>query len=216
MFRSCAVLEDELVRMALLLNEVRSYDKAVGHLFPATERNQDGSPRFSWRVVLQGGMTPYGDRMSGKPIANWQDDEFRWLRSMTFATFEKAGSTEADILAIVGDDTPVGNDKSRSIGEIDPDTILLLQVHDSRIHWMEPREFALKDAVAIGEEPARKLLADKYKYSYFMIGFADGNVWAIDPSVPMNRLVPLMTVAGAKTVDRESLLGRWVKCRYPR
>jgi len=85
------------------------------------------------------------------------------------------------------------------------DVIVVLEVADSKTHWMQPGDYNVTDLLAyrgrIGDH-LHGLLADRLH-----VLFADGEVWALDTSSPIADLQPFLTITGAKSHDRGQLLG---------
>jgi hypothetical protein len=108
------------------------------------------------------------------------------------------------IFAVTGPDT-LFDDAPKTTKNMPEDMILLMEVRDSKIHWMQPGDYNVADLLAyrgkIGDH-LHGLFPDRLH-----VLFADDEIWALSPEAPMTALHPFLTIAGAESHDREELLG---------
>ena len=107
-----------------------------------------------------------------------------------------------DYVAVVGNQTAWPGSRGLKRSEITDDpsrTILVLEIADSRIHWMEPRDPTLDEILASGSS-SRHL-------GFVNALFADGHVGRIRKDISRETLKALLTVSGGETIDPESW--RW-------
>jgi prepilin-type processing-associated H-X9-DG protein len=85
-------------------------------------------------------------------------------------------------------------------------TILLVEVHNSGIHWMEPRDLdASQMAMAINANPARKGVIPGISSGHpgvAQAAMADGSVRALPDDTPPATVRAMLTIAGGETVQR--------------
>jgi hypothetical protein len=93
------------------------------------------------------------------------------------------------------------------LSQLDADTILIVEVRNTGIHWMEPGDLDLRH---LPQTIAADTSADS-----FHVGFADGEVWLLDAKVPVDELRKFLTLEGARQWDRQSCLGPYGRRVYP-
>jgi hypothetical protein len=131
---------------------LHNYADTYGSFPPAYIADENGRPMHSWRVLI----LPYLDQA---PLYNqyrfdepWDGPNNRKLASTILAVFncpsdDHGGtgnaSTMTNYVAIVGPETPWperGATKIRDITDGTSATLLVVEVANSGIHWMEPRD----------------------------------------------------------------------------
>jgi len=111
--------------------------------------------------------------------------------------------------AITGSGTAFGDghgEKPRSLDEIDADTILVVEIRNSGIHWMAPGDFDIRTMPKTINDPNGRGISSSHG-SGFHVVFADGAVWYRRNDVPFDQLAKFFTVTGAKANDRDKILG---------
>ncbi len=79
-----------------------------------------------------------------------------------------------------------------------------MEAADSKTHWMQPGDYDVTTLLA-----ANGQLGDHVKSILphrIHVLFADGQVWTLSDDTPMSAVKPFLTIAGAKSADREKLL----------
>ena len=102
-------------------------------------------------------------------------------------------------VAVVGVETAWPGDRGLKRSEITDDpasTILVLEVADSRIHWMEPKDPTLDEILSSG-------LSSRHS-GFVNALFADGTVKRIRTDVSRETLKALLTINGGETLDPAS------------
>ena len=218
------------------------YDRRYGHLpypvryatsGPAVEigmPNGDGRPLCSWRAevaALAGsrGHAPWDisqpwDSPANRPmtdLAAWYG--YDGMATQTWSpryVVSRGTSQRTNMLAITGPGTAFGSDGQtpRRLDDLDPDTILLVEVRDSGIHWMEPGDFDIR-TMPHGIDAAEGRRPSSRHRGGFHVLFADGQVWQIAGHVPFAALKKFFTAAGAAKHDRQRELAPHVVDRYP-
>lgn len=125
-----------------------NYDTSYGSLPPAFLADDDGKPMHSWRVLV----LPFLDQNDLYKQYNfdepWDGPNNRKLETKMPALFacpddSARKNLRTSYVVVVGQQTPFQGRHSRSVTRI-PDgssnTILVAEMADSGIHWMEPRD----------------------------------------------------------------------------
>jgi len=168
---------------------------------PTVHRDSLGKPLSSWRFLvlrwLQGERTDDFDH-------HWCDPVYYQVACIPPPFYCLAGksaesSLDTNIVAIAGPGTAFDGSE-RSLEDLDKDTILLIEVAESGVHWMEPGDLDVRRIPAS--------IARGINGTGMHVGFADGEVWLLDPEVPIDQLRVFFTVHGAKHTDREDVLGK--------
>jgi hypothetical protein len=104
-----------------------------------------------------------------------------------------------DYIAVVGPRTAWPGNTGRRLAEITDErasTILVVEVADSGIHWMEPRDPTLEELLASGPS--------SHHPGYFFALFADFRVRAVRKDVDRATLEALLTIDGGETIEPRS------------
>ena len=102
-------------------------------------------------------------------------------------------------VAVVGVETAWPADRGLKRSEITDDpasTILVLEVANSRIHWMEPKDPTLDEILSSG--------LSSHHSGFVNALFADGVVKRIRTDVSRETLKALLTVSGSEKIDDAS------------
>jgi len=150
-----------------------NYHDEFGSLPPAVVTDESGRPMHSWRVLLMNN----GGHMDGysrqPPLPEYRFDEpwnspsNRKLESTCFRTFACSSDPDSGALkrtnfvAVVGADTLWPRTGTRDFGDLQEphkhskykDKILLIELPDSHIHWIEPRDITFDEAIALFTAP---------------------------------------------------------------
>jgi hypothetical protein len=202
----------------VLADETRSTS-----LLPPLQLSTSDGKAVGWRLVWS--VHSLADAPS--PSVGRQSSEFDLYDDMSCKTFcwepcktRPRGSRFTKVMAIDGADSAYNQIRLhgwRQIEDIASDAILLTEVVNSTVPWMAagdvapdriPRTIHPKDGLGIGSNRPN---------GGFIVGFVDGEVWAIDESVPFEQLLRFLTVSGARKADREMILGPYARLkREPR
>lgn len=90
-----------------------------------------------------------------------------------------------------------------------PQAILLTEVCNSTVPWMQAGDLEL-DTIPREINSSEKLgIGSAHGYDQFAVGFADGEVWLLDSSIPFSKLGKFLTVESAQKHDRKNILGKY-------
>lgn len=132
---------------------LKAYHADYGKFPPAFIADADGNPMHSWRVLILpylGQQELYDQYRFDEP---WDSEYNAQLATSSGKTqglgFSCPGDADSEVkdhtnyVAVVGPETAMPGDKSRSLGELangGSETILLVEIRDSKIRWFEPRD----------------------------------------------------------------------------
>jgi prepilin-type processing-associated H-X9-DG protein len=154
---------------------------------------------LSWRHVL---MASLGD-LPADPAA--------WPNVRTpFSRAPRPGDptwNHTRIFAVTGPGTAWGDGRfpPSSLDGLDRDTILLVEVRNSGIHWMEPGDFDLRTMPRTINARDGRGISGAHPLG-FHVGFADGSVAFVSNDVPFETLEKFFTIEGAKRYEWDELV----------
>jgi hypothetical protein len=181
----------------LLLEET-----ALERLPPASVMNENGVPIASWRQVRYIQQMPIPENPGPRDLS-WMDPRYQRLRATPAELFCYSGNTFTSVMAVVGPGTAFGADERLLVSELPDDCILIVEVYQRKIHWMEPGDL---DISAL-QQPRHAAIRPSNNWGNgFCVGFADGSVWRLRNDTPLDVLTLFCTVEGARKSDRESTL----------
>lgn len=165
---------------------LRQYHAEYGSLPPAAQKNDRNLPVNSWRVHLLPWLGRRNHNLRYKLDEPWFSEWNRQFVSLMPARSPQFGpgvfeswnedyrpGQQTRFLAVTGPGTPWPDEGTIRLSDIPQParTVLLLEVPDSQIHWMEPYDLPLSELYITG--PVHAL-------------FADGNVRLLNPDESRN------------------------------
>jgi len=152
-----------LGRRALCMNNLKNitlallnYEASHGCFPPAYLADENGKPMHSWRVLI----LPYIARQDLYEAYRfdepWDGPNNRKLHNVVIDLFKCPSDTtprnqpNTSYLAVVGPHVAWAGERGRKWEEFSDgsqDTILLVETANSGIHWMEPRDITLEEAL---------------------------------------------------------------------
>lgn len=120
-------------------------------------------------------------------------------------TDASASARDTEIFAITGPGTAWGDgvtEPPHVLSKLPGDTILIAEVRNSGVHWMEPGDFDIRTMPRTLNAPDGKGISSRFTEG-FHVGFADGEVWFLSNEVGFERLAKFFTIDGASAHDRE-------------
>jgi len=200
--RVAAVRKSREHNMERIVQAIRNRHRQDGFLRSPIHRDRFGNPVCSWRYPLLEWIEQSECRRCYD--VPWTDPVNFELANTPYRVycFPSADDVEnplqTNVCLVTGPGT-VFDGRRWSLEDIDGDTILIVEVARSGVHWMEPGDLdinAIPPSITAG-------LDGKGLH----VGFADGNVWYLDAGVPLEHLKSFFTVEGARRLDREEVLG---------
>jgi hypothetical protein len=194
-------------------------------------RNGEGQVLYGWRVEILPDLEglPYGSWTLVR-TQPWNSQAssalFQWYSS--FYSYDRSNSPgnaletsdeslpEANALAITGPGTAFGDgsERPKSLKDISPGTILVVESRASGIPWPAPGDLDIRNMPKTINAADAKGISSRHPGGVHVI-FADKQVWFISDKVPFETLSRFFTVVDAKKYDREVLLGPYVLDRNP-
>ncbi|MDP6448130.1 MAG: DUF1559 domain-containing protein [Pirellulaceae bacterium] len=169
-------------------------------VFPqAVVNDENGAPMHSWRVAL----LPY---LKGQDIFDAYDFDQPWNSVHNMKVGERApdcfrcwkceGKSPAstNIMAVTGAKTCWPSSRAIRLGDIadgPDDTIQLISLPDTGIHWLQPVDFKIGDPRPAGRHGQGHAVA-----------FADGSVGLLPGT---HSIEPFATIAAGDSVDRQAI-----------
>ena len=190
-----------------------NYEAAYGCFPPAYIADERGRPMHSWRVLI----LPY---MEQQPLYDkydlneaWDGPNNRKLAKDIPSVYgcpsdanRSNVSTFTNYVAVVGPQTAWPGAKPVKIADITDGTsrtILVVEVANSGIHWMEPRDLDFTQMIhAVNPKAGRGISSEHAGGAN--VALVDGSVHFLSEDLPSESLRALLTRAGAEAVDPES------------
>lgn len=198
---------NNLKHIALAL---QNYHQVYGCFPPAHVDSPDGKPMHSWRVLLLP-FLDYDDLYKQYDLAEpWDGPHNSRLRGKCPSVYRcplasDRNPSATSYLAVVGAATLWPGGKSPRLEDIRDgmsNTIGMVEVADSDINWMEPRDMGFDQAV-VGVNKDRQVGISSNHSGGANVSFVDGSVRYLPESVSPAALKALLTIAGGETVEED-------------
>lgn len=199
---------------------LQGYHDAHGCFPPAYISDEGGRPMHSWRVLI----LPYiGQRALYEQYAfsePWDGPNNRKLAGQIPSVYQCPSSNAAaggrpatSYLAVVGPKNVWPRGKTTKLSDIRDGaayTIMLVEVANSDIHWMEPRDLSFEDALRGINSPEGMGISSRHisGEDYFHYGtpianvaFADTHVRRLPEGFPVEELKSLLTIDAGDAVE---------------
>lgn len=198
-------------RRTVCLNNMRQVALAMhnfqsehGHFPPAYIADENGKPMHSWRVLL----LPYLDRQDlferysmkepwDGPNNQKLADEFVEVFSCPSHDQRHGESNCTSYCIVTGEGTMFDADRTVDFSDIrdgSSNTVVLLEVNRTDIHWMEPRDLTVDEAVGVFEQVSNSE-QDGNHPGLQNVAFADGSTRTLTTSTTGNELLNLFLIA---------------------
>ncbi len=189
---------------------LRNYHETYGSFPPAYTVNKNGKPLCSWRVLLTA-SDPSSSHIYNSYNFNepWNGPNNRKLAVLrpTFYSCKNDSAQQSDSLctsyvAIVGPGATLQGGEPFKMA--DPQCrqnqiILIAEVADSGINWMEPRDLDVSRMSFLLNDPSRPSISSRDSGGPGVL-FADGQVDRLDPSITRDALKTMTTFTGGGAV----------------
>jgi prepilin-type processing-associated H-X9-DG protein len=184
-----------------------NYESTYNCFPPAYIADADGKPMHSWRVLILPYLEEHAVYKKYDFNEPWNGPHNRQLADEINAIFrcpEASGSaSETSYVAVVGPETgwpgatPL---KIRDIRDGTSKTIAIVEVANSGINWMEPRDMTLAEALKGINPPGADLKISSEHAGGAMVGFFDAHVSFLQNGLSTDVLRGLLTAAGGEPV----------------
>jgi hypothetical protein len=179
----------------------------VYHRFPpAYVADENGKPMHSWRVLI----LPF---LEQKPLYDLYRFDEPWdgpnnsklageLKILRCPADGTGGKGQTSYVAVVGPGTAWPGAKSIDLADIkdgSSSTILVVEVHNSGISWMEPRDLDVSQ-MPMTINPKTGLGISSSHPRCAQAARADGSVFSIDENTPPETIRAMLTIAGREPI----------------
>lgn len=178
---------------------------------PAYLTDEDGKPIHSWRALI----LPYLEDEQLSKLAKeyrfdepWNGPNNRKLADKMPELFRcpshEAKDNNTGYVAIVGAPTAWPGDEGVSIKDVHDGTsrtIQIVEIADSGINWLEPRDLSFDEALQGINPPDTKLSISSAHPGGSNFLFCDGSVHFLPDDVPLETLRGLLTRDGGEDVE---------------
>ncbi|MBL8850840.1 MAG: DUF1559 domain-containing protein [Planctomycetaceae bacterium] len=189
-----------------------TYHDTYGCFPPAYVADADGKPMHSWRVLL----LPFVDQAKvyeqyrfDEP---WDSPHNRTLASKIYAPLYQCPSgahfettTHTDYVVIVGPETLFPGTTTTRLSDIadgSEHTLLLVEIANSDIDWMEPRDLRADEMSFALNDPGHPSISSPHPRGP-CVALADGNVRHLNAPVIPSTLEAMTTIAGGEPATLE-------------
>ena len=202
---------------------LQNYHDVEGAFPPAFASDPDGKPLCSWRVLI----SPYCEQReffdSYNLKASWDDKaNLALAQSDSFVNlfacpsdpnykdqFDAVHVPFTNYVAIVGPGTIFpGGGKTVSLSEISDgaeNTILLVEIANSDIHWSEPRDLRFDEMSFTINDPRKPSISSPHDGGPGVL-FADRRFYRIAESISPKTVKALITIDGEDGISRAELV----------
>jgi prepilin-type processing-associated H-X9-DG protein len=183
------------------------YEQEHGTFPPAYVADENGEPKHSWRVLI----LPYLEQMGTYNRYNfdepWNSPENMRLASTDMSIFrcqsdDEANPGETNYVLVTGPGTVFPGSESMkmvSIRDGTSNTIMVVEVHGTGIHWMEPRDLdAAQMAYVVNGGPGE--IGSKHRGGANVV-FCDVHASFVSDATSPEDLRALTTANGAEVVS---------------
>jgi hypothetical protein len=205
--------QNNLKQIAIALH---NYHDVFGELPPAYECDPSGKPMHSWRVLI----TPFIEQTPFYQGYNFAEPwngpnnskQSPAAPSVFRSPFDDGPPGATSYVAIVGPGTVWPDAKSRKFTEVTDgmsNTIMVIELLNTDIHWMEPRDLRVEDLEKVWRDPKHKPpLTSDYDTGYAFVAYADGSVDWLDRDAALKCLQALVSAAGGESPALHERHGR--------
>jgi hypothetical protein len=182
------------------------YHDDYGSFPPAYIADENGKPMHSWRVLL----LPYVDQRNLYRAYHfdepWDGPNNRALAQEAnepriYECPRSSQNGETTYVAVMGPQTMWPGEKSTSLSDVKDgpsNTIMLVEVHNSGIHWMEPRDMEMSQMSMTINSTAGPSISSDHMGGWAHVVFVDGDVRAIENGTQPAAIRAALTIAGGE------------------
>jgi prepilin-type processing-associated H-X9-DG protein len=202
-------------RRTQCLNNIRNiaialhnYHSKYGSLPPAHIADEKGRPMHSWRVLI----LPYLDRSDLYSAYHfdepWDGPENSKLHEIIVDVFacpeegSRSKPTDTSYVAVVGSETIWPGERGFRLDEVADglsQTLMVVEVAKSGIHWMEPRDLAFSTMAKTVNANSGQGISSPHR-GVASAAFADGHIRLLDDKTAAETIESLLTVRGGEKI----------------
>jgi hypothetical protein len=191
-------------RLKSIAIALHNYHDIYGQFPPAYQCDANGQPAHSWRVLIWNLLESqpyastynYGEPWNGPSNIQLQDKN----RIYRFPFDRMSPPLMTNYVAVTGAGTMWSADNSAKVTDIKDgtsNTLMIVEISNSNIHWMEPRDLPLED-LEDWLDPAHKPQLFGNHITGAWVCLADGSVQALPRDVTIERLREMARIADGK------------------
>ena len=221
-------------RLKQIVIALQNYEDDHGSLPPAYIADANGKPMHSWRVLilpyLDGGAAVYQQYRFDEP---WNGPNNKKLATNIPQEFRCPTTDEAEpgspltthYVAVTGPGTAWPGPKAtrtKDFRDGPANTILIAEIANSEISWMEPRDVTLDEALLEGDD-VHKTPSSHHSWgdnfftrTCFLVGniaMADGSCFCLEKRPSRDELAALFSINNRESVD-QTTVRRWQNTQY--
>ena len=194
---------------------LHNYHDIYGTFPPAYQCDPGGRPAHSWRVLIWNLLEaqPYYSQYDfAEPWNGPNNSKLAGHMSRVFRCPDDSTSPPqmTNYVAIVGPGTMwpgEGSTKFASLTDGSVNTLMIVEIAHSDIHWMEPRDLPIEELAAWLDPNHRPQLLGNH-IEGGLVAYADGHVELLPRDVTIQRLKALLTPAGNDVQEGMEAPGR--------
>ena len=203
-------------RLGKLQLALINYHEAFGSLPPAYIADADGKPMHSWRVLILPFLDARGEYASYRFDEPWDSPHNRTIADSPvkehFRCPNRLWNPDApttDYVVVMGEGTAFPGAAPIKLADIKdglPETILVTEINNSRIHWMEPRDLDFRSMSFEVNDRQRPSVSGPHLEGPGVV-FGDRlTAYRLRKTLKPETLRGLLTIAGREPLDRGSLI----------
>jgi hypothetical protein len=200
-YRACCINQLKQIGIAL-----HNYHDRYGSFPPAYVADADGKPMHSWRVLLLPFMEESDLFEQYRFDEPWDGPNNRKLH-MPVWCYRCPSATDNDVatnyVAVVGPATAWPGTKSTKFSDFadgTSNTIMVVEIANSGIHWMEPRDLhVVQMNTKINGKPGQGISSNHPTGACVL--FADGSARFLYDNLPPETVKALLTIDGGEKVS---------------
>ena len=184
---------------------LQEYHADYGAFPPAYIADKNGRPMHSWRVLILPYIEQrvlYGRYRFDEP---WDGPNNRKLADLILKGYtcpkdQPSATTETSYVAVTGPRTAWPGSQGVALGSLQDgpgNVILIVEVHNSGIHWMEPRDLHVSQMAQTINAPHGQGVSSAHQGGA-QVGMADGAIKFLPDDTPASVLRELITIDDGK------------------
>ncbi len=193
-----------------------NYHTMYGSLPPAFVPDTNGKPMHSWRVLL----LPFIDQVKIYEKYNfsepWNGPSNSQLAGQIHNVFFKCpsgiheeNSQHTNYVVITGTGTAFPGAETTTFDDMSDgleNTILIVEIAGSDIHWMEPRDLKFDEMSFIADDPTKPSISSLHPAGPAVL-FADRvAAYRLGKTLKPETLKGLITIAGGEEISKDTLI----------
>ncbi len=190
-----------------------NYHDTFGSFPPAYVADENGRPMHSWRVLILPFINQqalYNRYDFNEPWNGPNNSRLADIPCEVFSCPAESGKRPGitSYLAVVGANTiwpGAESTKLTDISDVPDDTLLVVEVADSGIHWMEPRDLHVVQMAPTINPAAGQGVSSSHAHVANVL-FADGFTYSLSDGISPQDLRAMLTRSGGEPVDIKDVM----------